>query len=153
MLCFVHLGLLSGHGVLYLLTLMQLKAGDEGAAGGDGPAGPGEHPGKAAGTARRVVCRALVGFVVRQSPVKCAVLDVTDLAIFWFVLGWFPVKYAALATTDFALFWFVLRQVPVKCTVLTRGEEGLVDRAVLGAAAVFELSAIFEVVAVFGGVD
>ena len=41
-------GLLGGYGALDLLALVKLKAGDEGAAGGNGPAGPGEHPGSAA---------------------------------------------------------------------------------------------------------
>jgi len=44
----VYPGLLGVHGALNLLALVVLKPSNEGATRGDGPAGPGEHPGRAA---------------------------------------------------------------------------------------------------------
>ena len=69
----VHSGLLGCDGALNLLALVILKAGDEGAAGGDGPAGPGEHPGGAAGaSASRLLLFLLFGSKLHAAALACA---------------------------------------------------------------------------------
>ena len=85
----VEIGLLYGHRALHLLALVKLKAGDEGTTGGDGPAGPGEHPGSAA--------RAAAG------------------TLFFFLLGGFHTETAALAGGEDGLGGVVVFTICAGC--------------------------------------